>query len=163
MKDETNKNLTHLQDSGRYNKYPDKYDPSVLETFGNKFPTHEYLVTLNCPEFSSNCEITHQPDYGKIYINYIPNEKLVESKSLKLYMFSFRNHACFHENTVNTIGKDLVELLDPKFLEVKGEYLPRGGISIDPIFVYGKDDEWKKFARQRLLDYNSQQRIVNNR
>jgi 7-cyano-7-deazaguanine reductase len=78
-------------------------------------------------------------------------------------MFSFRNHACFHENTVNTIGKDLVQLLDPKFLEVKGEYLPRGGISIDPIFVYGRDQEWKDFARKRLLDFNCIQRTVSNR
>lgn len=130
-------------------KYPTQYDPSVLETFVNKHPDNEYLVTFTCPEFTSLCPKTGQPDFARIIINYIPRQLMVESKSLKLYMFSFRNHGDFHEDCVNIIMKDLVRLMDPRYLEVIGRFTPRGGISIIPFANYG-DAEHQDLVRQRL-------------
>ena len=112
-------------------KYEFNYRPDVLETFDNKHPDHDYWVKFNCPEFTTLCPITGQPDFGTIYISYIPDEKMVESKSLKLYLFSFRNNGDFHEDVVNIIMKDLIKLMNPKYIEVWGKFLPRGGISID--------------------------------
>ena len=113
-------------------KYPDNYAPEVLETFVNKHPDNDYFVKFNCPEFTSLCPITGQPDFAAITISYVPDVKMVESKSLKLYLFSFRNHGDFHEDCVNIIMKDLIRLMDPKYIEVWGKFTPRGGISIDP-------------------------------
>jgi 7-cyano-7-deazaguanine reductase len=112
--------------------YADDYTPSVLETFANKHPERDYWVTFDCPEFTSLCPVTGQPDFGKITIRYIPGERMVESKSLKLYLFSFRSHGDFHEDCVNIILNDLKTLMDPKYIEVFGEFNPRGGISIRP-------------------------------
>ena len=131
-------------------KYQYEYDPEVLETFVNKHPENEYLVTFNCPEFTSLCPKTGQPDFAKIVINYIPREKMVESKSLKLYLFSFRNHGDFHEDCVNIIMKDLVKLMNPKYLEVIGVFMPRGGISIYPFANYA-DKEHEELAKSRIL------------
>lgn len=131
-------------------KYQYEYDPDVLETFVNKHPENDYLVTFNCPEFTSLCPKTGQPDFAKIVINYIPREKMVESKSLKLYLFSFRNHGDFHEDCVNIIMKDLVKLMNPKYLEVIGIFMPRGGISIYPFANYA-DEEHKELAKSRML------------
>lgn len=131
-------------------KYPTDYCPAVLETFDNKHPELDYLVTFTCPEFTSLCPKTGQPDFGKIIINYIPNIKMVESKSLKLYLFSFRNHGDFHEDCVNIIMKDLIALMDPRYIEVKGIFTPRGGIAIHPFANHG-DSEHQDMARQRLL------------
>lgn len=90
--------------AGQYRvKYPTDYCPEMLETFDNKHPDNEYLVTFTCPEFTALCPKTGQPDFGKIIISYIPRTKMVESKSLKLYLFSFRNHGDFHEDCVNII------------------------------------------------------------
>lgn len=96
------------------------------------------MVTFTCPEFTSLCPKTGQPDFAEIIINYIPDKKMVESKSLKLYLFSFRNHGDFHEDCTNIIMKDLIKLMDPKYIEVKGNFLPRGGISILPFANYAK-------------------------
>lgn len=131
-------------------KYQYEYDPDVLETFVNKHSENDYLVTFNCPEFTSLCPKTGQPDFAKIVINYIPREKMVESKSLKLYLFSFRNHGDFHEDCVNIIMKDLVKLMNPKYLEVIGIFMPRGGISIYPFANYA-DEEHKELAKSRML------------
>lgn len=126
------------------------YNPALLETFPNKHPENEYLVTFNCPEFTTLCPKTGQPDFGHIIINYIPRDKMVESKSLKLYLFSFRNHGDFHEDCVNIIMKDLVKLMDPRYIEVIGIFMPRGGISIYPFANYG-DGEHQEMVRARLL------------
>lgn len=131
-------------------KYPTQYAPEVLETFVNKHPENEYLVTFTCPEFTSLCPKTGQPDFARLIINYIPREKMVESKSLKLYLFSFRNHGDFHEDCVNIIMKDLVKLMNPRYLEVIGRFTPRGGISIIPFANYG-DEEHQGMVRQRML------------
>ncbi len=98
----------------------------------------DYFVKFNCPEFTSLCPKTGQPDFATIYISYIPDEKMVESKSLKLYLFSFRNHGDFHEDCMNIIMNDLIELMDPRYIEVWGKFTPRGGISIDPYTNYGR-------------------------
>lgn len=130
--------------------YPTQYAPEVLETFINKHPDNEYLVTFTCPEFTSLCPKTGQPDFAKILISYIPRERMVESKSLKLYLFSFRNHGDFHEDCVNIIMKDLIKLMDPRYIEVKGIFTPRGGIAIHPFANHG-DAEHQELARQRML------------
>jgi 7-cyano-7-deazaguanine reductase len=131
-------------------KYPTQYDPSILETFQNKHPENEYVVTFNCPEFTSLCPKTGQPDFAKIIISYIPRVEMVESKSLKLYLFSFRNHGDFHEDCVNIIMDDLWKLMNPKYIEVVGIFTPRGGISIYP-FANRADDEHQELAAQRRL------------
>ena len=131
-------------------KYPTDYAPEMLESFKNKHPENEYLVTFHCPEFTSLCPKTGQPDFGTIIINYIPRVEMVESKSLKLYLFSFRNHGDFHEDCVNIIMKDLIRLLDPRYIEVIGEFMPRGGISIFPYANYG-DADHQEMVRERLL------------
>ena len=132
-------------------KYPTQYDPDVLETFINKHPDNEYVVSFDAYEFTSLCPLTHQPDLAKIIISYIPNEKMVESKSLKLYLFSYRNHGSFHEDCVNTIMEDLVKLMNPKYLEVRGIFAPRGGISIFPFATYA-DENHKDLEQQRRID-----------
>lgn len=137
-------------------RYSFDYAPEVLETFDNKHPDRDYWVKFNCPEFTSLCPITGQPDFATIYISYVPDIKMVESKSLKLYLFSFRNHGDFHEDVVNIIMKDLVKLLEPRYLEVWGKFLPRGGISIDPYTNYGRPGTrfeelaWQRFSRHDL-------------
>lgn len=130
--------------------YPKQYAPEVLETFINKHPDNEYLVTFTCPEFTSLCPKTGQPDFAKIIINYIPREKMVESKSLKLYLFSFRNHGDFHEDCINIIMKDLRDLMDPRYIEVIGRFTPRGGIAIFPFANWG-DEDHQDLVKQRLL------------
>ena len=130
-------------------QYPTDYAPQVLETFPNKHPENEYLVTFHCPEFTSLCPKTGQPDFAEIIISYIPRERMVESKSLKLYLFSFRNHGDFHEDCVNIIMKDLVTLMDPRYLEVTGIFTPRGGISIHPFANYA-DPEHQALKQSRL-------------
>ena len=131
-------------------QYEDQYKPELLEAFDNLHPDNEYVVTFDCPEFTALCPITGQPDFGRIVISYIPRIKMVESKSLKLYLFSFRNQGDFHEDCVNIIMKDLVKLMDPKYLEVTGLFNARGGISIVPFANYG-DDEHQDMVQQRRL------------
>ena len=96
-----------------------------------------------CSEFTSLCPKTNQPDFARVFINYIADDKMVESKSLKLYLFSFRNHGDFHEDCIQKICNDLVKLMKPKFIEVIGEFTPRGGISIFPYSSYSNSQ--KKF------------------
>lgn len=94
-----------------------EYSPEILESFDNKHVNRDYFVKFNCPEFTSLCPKTGQPDFATIYISYIPDQKMVESKSLKLYLFSFRNHGDFHEDCMNIIMNDLIELMDPAILK----------------------------------------------
>ena len=136
-------------------KYPMDYAPEMLETFVNKHQDTDYFVKFNCPEFTSLCPLTGQPDFATIYISYVPDVKMVESKSLKLYLFSFRNHGDFHEDCINIIMKDLVKLMDPKYIEVWGKFTPRGGISIDPYTNYGrKGTKWEQVAWDRLANHD---------
>ena len=144
----------NLQLLGQKSQYPTDYDPSVLETFENLHPDNDYWVQFNCPEFTTLCPITGQPDFAELKILYIPDKRMVESKSLKLYLFSFRNHGDFHEDCVNTIMKDLIRLMDPRYIEVIGLFVPRGGISIYPYANYGRPDtKYEKMAEQRLVSH----------
>ena len=148
----------------KVNKYRTDYAPEVLEKFGNKHPDNDYFVKFNCPEFTSLCPITGQPDFATVYISYVPDKFLVERKSLKLYLFSFRDHGDFHEDVINIIMKDLVKLLEPKYVEVWGKFLPRGGLSIDPYANYGKPGtKWEEVAWQRLSMHDMYPERVDNR
>ena len=129
MTNSENRQDEGLHALGKKTEYRQDYAPEVLETFENKHQTNDYWVQFNCPEFTTLCPITGQPDFGEIIIKYIPDVRMVESKSLKLYLFSFRNHGDFHEDCVNIIMKDLVKLMDPRYIEVTGIFKPRGGIS----------------------------------
>lgn len=141
---------------GHSTVYKCDYAPEVLESFTNKHQENDYWVHFNCPEFTSLCPITGQPDFATIYIDYIPAEKMVESKSLKLYLFSFRNHGAFHEDCVNMIMKDLIALMHPKYIEVTGIFTPRGGISIYPYCNYGlPDSKFEALAEQRLFNHKT--------
>lgn len=143
--------MEHLSSLGHKTEYPRDYAPGVLETFENKHKDNDYWVRFNCPEFTSLCPITGQPDFAEIRISYIPDERMVESKSLKLYLFSFRNHGAFHEDCVNIIMKDLIRLMNPKYIEVTGYFTPRGGISIFPYANYGRSGtKYEPLAERRL-------------
>ena len=133
--------------------YPTAYDPSVLETFANTHPERDYWVTFNCPEFTSLCPMTGQPDFATLTIRYIPSARMVESKSLKLYLFSFRNQGDFHEDCVNMILNDLVRLMNPRYIEVLGTFNPRGGISIVPYANYGQPKT--RYAELSCARFNS--------
>ena len=133
------KGVTHLGEKNT--QYAVDYAPELLETFENKHPDKDYWVKFNCPEFTSLCPITGQ--------------RMVESKSLKLYLFSFRNHGDFHEDVVNIILKDLVRLMEPRYIEVWGKFLPRGGISIDPYTNYGKPGtKYEALAEKRFAEHD---------
>ncbi len=153
-----------LKNLGKQTPYAFDYNPDVLEAFDNRHPDNDYFVKFNCPEFTALCPITGQPDFATIYISYIPGKKLVESKSLKLYLFSFRNHGAFHEDVMNIIMKDLVTLLEPKYIEVWGKFLPRGGLSIDPYCNYGQPEtKYSGLAWYRLQNHDLNPEKVDNR
>jgi 7-cyano-7-deazaguanine reductase len=136
-------------------EYPTNYSPNVLEAFDNKNPGKIAWTTFICTEFTSLCPKTGQPDFAKIYINYIADKKMVESKSLKLYLFSFRNHGDFHEDCVQKICDELEKLMKPHYLEVIGEFTPRGGIAIYPFASCSSNN--KKFIEikeNRFIHYS---------
>ena len=141
---------------GHKTEYRSDYSPELLESFENMHQENDYWVELLCPEFTTLCPITGQPDFAEIQIRYIPDRRMVESKSLKLYLFSFRNHGDFHEDCVNMIMKDLVKLMDPRYIEVVGLFVPRGGIAIHPYANYGrKGTKYEQLAEKRLFEYKS--------
>lgn len=134
--------------------YPKTYSPEVLEVFENKNPQQIAWTTFICPEFTSLCPKTSQPDFAKVFINYIGDKKMVESKSLKLYLFSFRNHGDFHEDCIQTICNDLFQLMQPKYLEVIGEFTPRGGIAIFPFASRANSEkQFQTLHTKRLSSY----------
>lgn len=156
--------MSELKNLGKETKYLFEYSTEMLESFDNKHPENDTWVKFNCPEFTSLCPITGQPDFATIYLSYIPDKKLVESKSLKLYLFSFRNHGAFHEDCVNIIMKDLIALMDPNYIEVLGKFLPRGGLSIDPYCNYGKPGtKYEKMADYRMMNHDLYPEKVDNR
>ena len=143
-----------LKSLGAPTQYKFQYDATLLECFPNRHD-NDYYIKFNCPEFTSLCPITGQPDYAAIYINYIADKLCIESKSLKLYLNSFRNHGEFHENCINTIMKDIIKLIDPRFIEVAGKFMPRGGISIDPYCNYGRPGtKYEQMAEYRMMNYD---------
>jgi len=142
--------LGTLKSLGARAEVPATYDPRVLEAFANRSPERDYWVTLTAGEFTTLCPKTGQPDFAELTIRYVPDGKLVESKSLKLYLFGFRNHGDFHEDVINVIYRDLDALLKPKYLEVFGKFASRGGISIDPFVNGGRGAKWRALAGKRF-------------
>lgn len=128
MKKKTSKKLS-LLGSGvtRIQRSPQEAE---LETFENTHPGRDYEIVFDCPEFTAICPITSQPDFGNITISYVPDKLCIESKSLKLYLFSYRNHGAFHEEVINSILDDCVAACKPRRMSIVGEFNPRGGISI---------------------------------
>ena len=146
--------LDKLKTLGKTVRVAMEYDSSVLDAFANKHPERDYWVTFTAPEFTTLCPKTGQPDFATLTIRYIPAKKLVESKSLKLYLFGFRNHGDFHEDVINVIYNDLVQLLKPKYMEVYGKFAARGGISIDPFVNGGTGPKYKKLAEARFNSWS---------
>jgi 7-cyano-7-deazaguanine reductase len=123
--------LTHL---GRSSQLPPSPDEAVLETVPNPHPRVLYLVRFTCPEFTSLCPVTGQPDFAHFVIDYAPEAAIVESKSLKLFLGSFRNHQAFHEDCTLVIARRLVDAVEPRWLRIAGYWYPRGGIPIDVFY-----------------------------
>lgn len=154
-KSRTKKSLQGLGLGSSETQYQDQYNPKLLESFDNKNPSKEAFTTFLCTEFTSLCPKTNQPDFARITINYIADKKMVESKSLKLYLFSFRNHGDFHEDCIQIICDDLVSLIKPHFIEVIGEFTPRGGIAIYPYASYSSAKKrFKDIRDDRLKNYS---------
>lgn len=147
--------LGELKALGTTSRVPMKYDPGLLEAFANRHPERDYWVTFTAPEFTTLCPKTGQPDFATLTIRYIPGERLVESKSLKLYLFGFRNHGDFHEDVVNVIYDDLTQLLHPRYMEVYGKFAPRGGISIDPFVNGGSGEKYERLAAERFAHHGT--------
>ena len=133
-----------LSQLGGSNKIPEAPEEAILESVPNPQSETDYLIRFTCPEFTSLCPVTGQPDFAHLVIDYIADQLIVESKSLKIYLASFRNHAAFHEGCTIEIAKRLVETLSPKWLRIGGYWYPRGGIPIDVFYQTGKapDDVW---------------------
>lgn len=121
-------------------QYPENPDDAALETFQNQHPDIDYLVPFKCTEFTSLCPKTGQPDFARLEIVYVPREQMIESKALKLYLFSFRNRGEFHEDVINRIFADLWRVMNPKFMRIVGDFTVRGGIAIKPLVLKYADD-----------------------
>lgn len=135
---------SNLKQLGEGSGKPQEPEQAFLETVTNPKAGTNYLVRFTCPEFTSLCPVTNQPDFAHLVLDYIPKDKIVESKSLKLYLNGYRNHAAFHEDCTVGIAQKLVEVLDPIWLRIGGYWYPRGGIPIDIFFQTGKipEDVW---------------------
>jgi len=143
-------NLTQL---GTATELPDDPDKAVLEKVPNPQAGTKYMVRFVAPEFTSLCPITGAPDFAHLVIDYVPKNHLVESKSLKLFLGSFRNHGAFHEDCTVSIGKRLVDLLDPEWLRIGGYWYPRGGIPIDVFYQTGPAPEGVWIPDQGVQPY----------
>ncbi len=133
----TNSDTTGLTQLGADTKLPESPQEAVLERVKNSQGDTNFLVRFTQPEFTSLCPMTGQPDFAHLVIDYVPEKWMVESKSLKLYLGSFRNHGAFHEDCTVGIGKRLVELLEPRWLRIGGYWYPRGGMPIDVFWQTG--------------------------
>ncbi len=144
---------THLTQLGREMRGFDSPEAAVLERVANPHPGTTYLVRFAAPEFTSLCPVTGQPDFAHLVIDYAPHDWLVESKSLKLYLGSFRNHGAFHEDCTVAIGKRLVSELSPQWLRIGGYWYPRGGIPIDVFWQTGPAPEGLWLPDQGVAPY----------
>ena len=127
-----------LQQLGGKTELPASPEEAMLEKVANPQADVDYCVRFTAPEFTSLCPMTGQPDFAHLVIDYVPDQYLVESKSLKLYLGAFRNHGAFHEDCTVSIGRRLVELLSPRWLRIGGYWYPRGGMPIDVFWQYGE-------------------------
>ena len=150
MSKRRNDELTQL---GKPVAPPASPEEAVLETVANPHPRETYLVRFTCPEFTALCPITGQPDFAHLVIDYVPREWLVESKSLKLYLGSFRNHGAFHEDCTLKIARRLVETLAPEWLRIGGYWYPRGGMPIDVFYQTGAPPEGLWLPDQEVAPY----------
>src|SRR6266481_3875546 len=128
----------NLQQLGTHSAPAASPDAAVLEKVANPQPGARYLVRFTCPEFTSLCPVTGQPDFAHLVIDYVPEAAILESKSLKLYLGAFRNHGAFHEDCTLTIARRLVDTLTPVWLRIGGYWYPRGGIPIDIFYQTGE-------------------------
>lgn len=138
---DSNENGGTLASLGRAVGIPATPDEARLETVPNPAPDKPYLVRFTCPEFTSLCPVTGQPDFAHFVIDYVPDKVIVESKSLKLFLAAFRNHAAFHEACTMTIADRLIEALSPVWLRIAGYWYPRGGMPIDIFYQTGNPPE----------------------
>jgi 7-cyano-7-deazaguanine reductase len=143
-------NLTHL---GKPTALPSSPDEAVLDRVQNPHPDTKFVARFTQPEFTSLCPVTAQPDFAHLVIDYIPQEWMVESKSLKVYLNSFRNHQAFHEACTVDIGKRLADLLQPHWLRIGGYWYPRGGMPIDVFWQYGQSPEGVWIPDQGVAGY----------
>ena len=134
-------NYSELTQLGGATETPNSPEEAVLETVPNPHADTLYLARFTAPEFTSLCPVTGQPDFAHLVIDYVPDKLLVESKSLKLFLTSFRNHGAFHEDCTVMIGKRIVEATKPKWLRIGGYWYPRGGIPIDVFWQTGTPPE----------------------
>lgn len=148
--------MNNFKSLGKKTTYSlDKPDKNILETFDNV--AGQIVVPFLCHEFTSICPMTGQPDFAKFEIAYIPDEKCIESKSLKLYLFSFRNHGEFHEDVTNRIMEDIIDKINPKFIRVWGDFNVRGGIAIKPMTLKFREklsDEEREDIKIKMENYD---------
>jgi len=128
---------SQLTQLGKRSEIPARPDDAVLETFANPHPEADYVVRLTAPEFTPVCPLTGQPDFAVLIVDYVPRDRLVESKSFKLFLGSFRNHGAFHEDCTVYVHARLREAMDPKYIRVVGLWYARGGITIDVVIQTG--------------------------
>ena len=148
-----NTDVSGLSMLGSHTETAANPEAAVLEKVPSGHAGIDYVVRFTAPEFTSLCPMTGQPDFAHIVIDYVPNEWLVESKSLKLFLHSFRNHGAFHEDCSIYIARRLVELLDPKWLRIGAYWYPRGGIPIDVFWQTGKPPEGVWLPDQGVQPY----------
>ncbi len=152
MSDEDNLKQ-HISQLGGSNEIAASPEEAVLERVPNPQADTPYVARFTCPEFTSLCPVTGQPDFAQLMIDYVPGKWLVESKSLKLYLTSFRNHGAFHEDCTVAIGKRIAELLEPQYLRIGGYWYPRGGIPIDVFWQFGTVPESVWLPDQNVPNY----------
>lgn len=143
----------HLTQLGAKSEIPASPEEAKLESVPNPHPQVDYNVRFICPEFTSLCPITGQPDFAHLVIDYVPRNHLLESKSLKLYLASFRNHGAFHEDCTVAVGKKIIEAIDPMWLRIGGYWNPRGGIPIDVFFQTGEAPKHVWVPQQDIAHY----------
>ena len=146
--------INNLNNLGKESLIPEKPDIKVLEKVKNPKIGIIYSIRFTCPEFTSLCPVTGQPDFGHLIIDYVPKKFLLESKSLKLYLIGYRNHGAFHEDCSITVAEDIVNFLDPIWLRIGAYWYPRGGIPIDVFWQTGKPPENFYLPNQNLPNYN---------
>ncbi|MCH7487897.1 MAG: NADPH-dependent 7-cyano-7-deazaguanine reductase QueF [Proteobacteria bacterium] len=150
MADNIYENLSQL---GRASGIPASPDEATLESVVNPHPSSPYLVRFTCPEFTSLCPLTGQPDFAHLVIDIVPAVRIVESKSLKLYLASFRNHGAFHEDCTVAIAGKIVDAIEPRWLRIGGYWYPRGGIPIDVFHQTGEPPDGVWIPDQNVAPY----------
>ena len=145
---------TSLKSLGQKTTYQLQHpDKKILEKVINPHQDVDYAISFSCPEFTSLCPLTGQPDFAHLAIDYVPDKSILESKSLKLYLFSYRNHGAFHEACTVQIAKDIIAAVKPKWLRIGGYWYPRGGITIDVFFQSGKKPDNLVIAEHKMPAY----------